>query len=315
MEIPRSVPHAPEQLDNKSDGPLARDLQTLLAELSQDRLLDRPDRLRERIEALDRLEAHLGDGSGQPSGAVRTIGAELLGRARTVQARLEAVNRDLYEAIRHEVQLGVRPGLLLQWATGPGRDVPADSRVNGDGYDFLDALVSGVLTFEQPAAEVASPPAEMVPYQPTPARHIFDLIGRTALTERDVLVDLGSGLGHVPLLASICTGARSIGVEREAAYVDCARRSAHALNLTNVMFIHQDARAADLSSGTVFYLYTPFTGTVLRSVLDLLRREAASRTVRVCTYGPCTPTIAEERWLEAVGTPQLDRPAIFRSRS
>ena len=290
------------------------ELQTLIAELAQDRSLDEPTRLRQRIEALDRLVDYLPDGQSQAGRAERTIGARLYGRARAIYARLEAINRELYQAIRHEIQRGAGPDRLLEWAPGSGRYGRAASRVNGQGYDYLDVLISGVLQFEQPDAEVAELAAEMVFYQPTPARHIFDLIGRAALTERDVLVDLGSGLGHVPLLASICTGARSIGIEREAAYVDCARRSARALNLTNVTFIRQDARAADFSSGTVFYLYTPFTGTILRTVLDSLRREAASREIRICTFGPCTSSVAEERWLEAVGTLQTDRPAIFRCR-
>jgi hypothetical protein len=80
-----------------------------------------------------------------------------------------------------------------------------------------------------------------------------------------------------------------------------------------VTFIQQDARAADFSSGTIFYLYTPFVGTILSAVLDSLRRETAGREIRVCTYGPCTPTVAKERWLEAVGTVETDRTAMFRS--
>lgn len=291
------------------------ELQTLIAEMVQDRSLVEPARLRQRIEALDRLEAYLLDGQGQIRGAERTIGAGLHGRARAIQARLETVNRKLYQAIRHDIQRGAGPALLLQFAHGSGRNGNAAGRMDGEGYDYLDVLVSGVLQFEQPGAEVAGPEVEMVSYQPTPARHIFDLIARTALTERDVLVDLGSGLGHIPLLASICTSARSIGIEREVAYVDCAKRSARALNLTNVTFIQQDARAADFSYGTVFYLYTPFTGTILHAVLDSLRREAAGREIRICTYGSCTSIVAEEPWLEAVGTMQTDRPVIFRYRN
>ena len=193
------------------------------------------------------------------------------------------------------------------------------SRYGGDGlaqedsYDSLDVAVSGILQFGEPAAEVAERTPEMVFYQPTPARHVFDLIGRAVLTERDVLVDLGSGLGHVPLLTSICTNARSIGVEREPAYVDCARQCALGLNLSNVTFLQQDARDTDFSCGTVFYLYTPFTGTILRAVLDSLRREAAAHPIRVGTYGPCTQIVAEEPWLEVVGLLQAGRAALFRS--
>ncbi len=299
--------------------PMMSELQNLIAELTQDRSLDDPARLPRRIEALDRLEAYLLDTQVQVGDAEHPDGAGLYDRAKAISARLEAVNRECYQAIRDEIQRGARPDRLLQWAPASARGAPASprdghtaSRANGDGYDYLDVLISRVLQFEQCDTEVAGLAPEMVPYQPTPARHIFGLISRAALTERDVLVDLGSGLGHVSLLASICTGARGIGIEREAAYVDCARRSALGLNLINVTFIQQDARAADLSSGTVFYLYTPFTGTILRSVLDSLRREAESREIRISTYGPCTPIVAMEPWLEAVEPPQMNRPAIFR---
>ena len=282
-------------------------LEALLRELEQDRSLDEPARIRERIDALDRLEIGLLHAQDQ------TDDRQLCDRTSAMCARLEAINDTFYQAIRSSIQRGVTPLWLLEQAASCSRDEGATSRAHEEGYDYLDAVVGGVLQFEEPAAEVAERTAEMVFYQPTPARHVFDLIGRAALTERDVLVDLGSGLGHVPLLTSICTNARGIGIEREAAYVDCARQCALALNLSNATFIRQDAREADLSCGTVFYLYTPFTGAILRTVLDSLRREAAIREIRICTYGPCTLSVAEEPWLEVVGTLKAGRPAVFRS--
>jgi predicted RNA methylase len=151
----------------------------------------------------------------------------------------------------------------------------------------------------------------MVFYQPSPARHIFDLIDRAALTERDIVVDLGSGLGHVPLLVAICTPARGAGIEIEAAYVDCARRSASSLNVRSATFISQDVRMADFSYGTVFYMHTPFTGSIMRAVLDSLHEEAAKRDIRICALGACALTIAEERWLEPDGPVSAGRPVIF----
>jgi len=46
-----------------------------------------------------------------------------------------------------------------------------------------------------------------------------------------------------------------------------------------------DARDADCKAGTVFYLYTPFSGSILRVCSIGLRHEASTRTFRVCTYG------------------------------
>jgi len=282
-------------------------LVSLIGELEQDRSLDEPRHLRQRIEALDDLDAYLSD--GQP------IGTALHHRARAIYAELESVNFRLYEAIRRDIQWGAGGRRLLEWMPDWADGNAAANLINCTGYDYLDELISGVLQFEEPSAEVVHLESEMVAYQPTPARHIFDLIGRTALTERDSLIDLGSGLGHVTLMASICTSASCTGIELEPSYVDCARKSARSLNLNNVRFIQGDARTADLSGGTLFYLYTPFSGSILRNVLNSLRQEAVRREIRIFTFGPCTQVVAEEQWLSAIGALETDRIAIFRSRN
>jgi len=240
-----------------------------------------------------------------------------------IRAGLERVNRELYQSIRSEIQRGARPEGLLRWLDAWEDDAPGwqnaerddeSGSASGMGYDYLDELLSGVFQFDEPVAGNALPGPEMVAYQPTPARHIFRLLALTALTANDVVVDFGSGLGHVPLMVSICTPARGIGIELEPAYVACARRCAERLNVRNVSFVERDARAADLSAGTVFYLYTPFRGAILSEVLGRLWREAANRPIRVCTYGPCTPVVAEEPWLKAVDVPRAERITLFHSR-
>ena len=269
--------------------------------LERDASLHRPERLGERIEAIDRLDALLfGD-------APETLCA----RAAALLARLEAANQAVYREIRQAIRRGDGAAALRSWvrALAPSARAPRD----GDGYDALDALLAGVLALDEPAGEGAPLPADMVFYQPTPARHILDLVDRAALGAADVLVDLGAGLGHVPLLASICTGARGIGIERDAARVACARRCAASLGLRRVEFIAQDARAAGLSAGTLFYLYTPFGGPILRHVLDRLKHEATTRAIRVATLGPCTATVAGEPWLCTTDVPRPDRIALFHS--
>ena len=283
--------------------PIENALVSLIEHLEQDRSLNEPRHLRQRGEALDDLDACIL--YGQP------IETALHRRARAIYAALESVNSRLYEAIRQDIQRGAGGGMLLEWM--PDWNGGANL-MNCRGYDYLDELISGVLQFEEPSAEVVQLESEMVSYQPTPARLIFDLIGRTALTERDFLIDLGSGLGHVTLMASICTSASCTGIELEPSYVDCARKSARSLNLNNVRFVQGDVRAADLSDGTVFYLYTPFIDTILRDVLNSLRLEAVRREIRICAFGPCTRVVAEEQWLSVIGALEADRIAIFRSR-
>lgn len=291
---------------------MSRALQAFISELEQDSSLREPDRLRERGDVLDRLEAYGLDGLPHGAHADATVEAGLRHRIDVLRAELEAIDGRLYQGIRLDIQRGAGARRLLEWVRATASDrtgTPAD----GESYDHLDGLVSGVLQIDEPGLQLAGLSAEMVFYQPTPARHIFDMIARTALDERDVLVDLGSGLGQVPVLAAICTGARCIGIEWESAHVECAQRCARALNLDQVTFVQGDVRMADLSAGTVFYLYTPFEGAMLRDVLDMLRAEAATRAIRICTLGPCTATVARERWLQAVGPREMHRPAVFRS--
>lgn len=225
-----------------------------------------------------------------------------------IRAYLEAMNDELCQSVRAEIQKGTRPSLFSQWLQSD--TVPA----GGLSFDSLDEIVSAVLGLEAPDSPPTHPPDGMVFYQPTPARHIFHLLRLTALSESDVLIDLGSGLGHVPLLASIWTGARSIGVEREGAYIASAQRCAQDLHLDRVSFLQEDAREADLSQGTVFYLYTPFTGAILAEVLRRLQRLGESRPIRVCTFGPCTETIVKEKWLVRIARPDPDQITIFCSR-
>ncbi len=202
-------------------------LQGLVERLENDPSFFEPNRLHERLEALNFLDAYVSDAPRRVFGD-ELYAEELNGRARAIYARLEAANCELYGAIRNEIQRGIRPEALLQWASS-AKIVDTPGPLNGVGYDDLDELISGIFQFEEPDEGSVKREPEKVFYQPTPARHIFSLIGQTALTEEDVLVDLGSGLGHVPLLVSICTPARSLGIELEATYVERAQECAQNL--------------------------------------------------------------------------------------
>lgn len=123
----------------------------------------------------------------------------------------------------------------------------------GPAYDYRDELLAGIQQFRE--TREVSPPIdrEMAVYQPTPVRQILRLITAGRLSENDVLVDLGSGLRHVPLLAWVLTGAEGVGIEVEPAYVATALESARSLFVQNRVHFHSgDARTGDLARGTVF---------------------------------------------------------------
>lgn len=301
----------------------------LLSQWENTDSLFEPDQFPLRLEILDRLEVldqpevtDQSPGPGQldarfPESAPAMVSAH----ARRLRARLEAANAELYASMQSSIRQGSAPAAFARQLE------PAPIQPGGLHYDHLDELVAGVFAFDQPGEAQAPAGPENVFYQPTPARHIFSLIRQAGIAARDVLLDLGSGLGHVPLLVSASTGARAIGIEFEPAYVASARSCAQKLNLDRVSFLLEDARDADLSAATVFYLYTPFKGSILRTVLDNLRAESklraqaeqkvktAPRPIRICAFGPCTLTVAQEEWLVPVTIPAEDRITVFHPKS
>jgi hypothetical protein len=289
-----------------------RVLHAFLDGLEDNPALFQPENLLERLIALDDLDSRLGGLDSADS--MSCMNSRIHHRAKALQTRLETANAMLYQSVRSEIVHHSQSRILLQWLQGLARQNESIIALPGFGFDSLDELVSGVLQLREPSEPNLPRSPEMVPYQPTPVRHILQLITASALVEDDVVVDLGSGLGHVPLLVSVMTGARSVGIEVQAAYVASAQECAHSLNLNRVRFIAQDARAADLSSGTVFYLYSPFNGSILAEVLSKLRMESTRRSIKICTLGPCTRMVANARWLKARALPYTGRIAVFDSR-
>jgi hypothetical protein len=131
-------------------------LQNVIGELEGDASLHEPNQLRQRIEALDRLDAYVFD-LEVSSLAADSTGAATYYRARAIQAKLEAANFEVYEAIRRDIQRGHGPNSLLQWMprSSAGEDVLGIT--NGGRYDYLDELIIGVLRFEEPGTAIVQP--------------------------------------------------------------------------------------------------------------------------------------------------------------
>ena len=292
-------------------------LHALLFGLEADSSLFQPEQLRERLIALDDLDA--GFGGFDSEEFIDCTHFRIHQRAKALRTRLEAANAELYQSIRADIVRGAQLLTFLQWIEGSWMQGSATQNGSGSllpgfGFDSRDELVSGILQLREPSEPDLQRSPEMVPYQPTPVRHILHLLAASLLSEDDVFVDLGSGLGHVPLLVSMLAGVRSLGIEVQPAYVAIAQECAQSLHLSRVRFIPQDARVADLSSGTVFYLYSPFTGSILTDVLSKLRMESTRRSIKICSLGPCTRVVANEAWLKASAPPDGGRITVFYSQ-
>ncbi len=287
------------------------DLHALLSLPEADSSLFLPGQLRKRLIALDDLDARFGGFDCADS--TRCTYSRLHRRAKALRIRLEAANAELYQSVRSDIVRGGQPRALLQWLEDSASGNEPGSPLPGLGFDYRDELVSGVLQLPEPSEPTLQPSPEMVPYQPTPVRHILHLIAAAMVTEDDVVVDLGSGLGHVPLLVSMMTGAQSLGIEMQPAYVVSAQECAQNLQLSRVQFIARDARDADLSRGTVFYLYSPFKGSILADVLGALRRESMHKPIKICSLGPCTPRVSDETWLKTSESSDTGSITVFDS--
>jgi histone methylation protein DOT1 len=165
------------------------------------------------------------------------------------------------------------------------------------GYDNLDIFMNGLSPFQTMPEETINLEPDMVSYHKTPARIVLELVEKSHFTKEDVFFDLGAGLGQVAILVNLLTGIRTRGIELEPAFCNYARACAESLNLSDVLFINADARKTDYSEGTIFFMFTPFRGEIMDTVLENLRKESLLRKITIITYGPCTVQVALQSWL------------------
>lgn len=212
---------------------------------------------------------------------------------------LESIDVRIFQQLRADISQGRLRGQALMDLLHEYPDFNLTTETTSDftGYDNLDIFLNGLLSFEDLPPETRNREPEMVFYQKTPARIILDLIVKAAFKPTDVFFDLGSGLGQATILVNLICCIVSKGVEFEPAFCNYARSCATGLHLNDVEFIHSDARYADYSTGTIFFMYTPFKGQMLQEVLQNLKQEAKNRKIKIFTYGPCTPEVARQKWL------------------
>ena len=275
--------------------------------------------LNSRIEAIDYIEFNIID---RIDGLLQTINppeelVPLKQYAQRVKRQLEDIDDNLFQRLRADIRTGGYTGTALKGLIDKyiGHN-SKDSRQQDDlGYDSLDVFINSLLLTNPAPVETKVREPEMVYYQQTPARIIFELVEKAHLTREDVFYDLGSGLGQVPILVNLLSGATARGIEFEPAYCAYARGCAVEFNLPRVEFINVDARKADFSDGTVFFMYTPFEGRILQEVLEKLRGESRRKMIRLFTYGPCTSLVSRQSWLKSVDQngAHLYQLGIFRS--
>ena len=106
------------------------------------------------------------------------------------------------------------------------------------------------------AQATVSKPLDVI-YVPTPDSVVKAMLATAKVGARDVVYDLGSGDGRIPIAAVRDFGAaRGIGIELDPQRIVEARANAAAAGVSDrVEFVQQDLFEADLSGATVVTMY------------------------------------------------------------
>ena len=139
-------------------------------------------------------------------------------------------------------------------------------------------------------------PGQDVRYEPTPMPVVHALLELAGVGPRDVVYDLGSGDGRIPIAAARTFGARGVGIEIDPALVTQAQANAREAGVEDkVEFRLGDMYAADVRSATVVTLFLhPGPNLKLREKL----RSGLPAGARIVSYvwdmGGWTPADARQ---------------------
>jgi SAM-dependent methyltransferase len=174
-----------------------------------------------------------------------------------------------------------------------------------------DAWVDCVLGLDSVPEDGPALPQGCVPYLPCPVDALLRMVEHAGVRESDVFVDVGSGVGRVAALVHLLTGAEAVGIEIQPALVLAARELQARLNAERLSLIEGDAArlTGSIVTGSVFFLYCPFSGERLAQVLDALESIAHKRPIRVCCVDLPLPP---RPWLTLAAPPSGDL-TVYRS--
>jgi len=105
-------------------------------------------------------------------------------------------------------------------------------------------------------AEDLTPVKDAGPYVPSPQSVVADMLRYADVTNKDFLIDLGSGDGRIVLTAAKVFGARGFGVEIKEDLVKKSNEAAQKEGLADrVKFMKADLFTTDMSQATVITMY------------------------------------------------------------
>lgn len=143
----------------------------------------------------------------------------------------------------------------------------------------------------------------LAPYVPTPEDVVERMLRLAQTTGEDVVFDLGSGDGRIPIAAAKLFGARGVGVDIDPRRIEESRANAKAAGVAHLVeFRLGDALKADVSTATVVTLYMLGSGNAaLRPVLTRQLRPGARIVSHAFSMGPSWPAETVDHFVSARG--------------
>ena len=121
---------------------------------------------------------------------------------------------------------------------------------------IMAVFVCVLLLIGSGTAQNAPVRAPDVVYVPTPQPVVNAMLELAAVTDKDVVYDLGCGDGRIPITAAQKFGARGVGIDIDPKRIEEANENAKAAGVTDkVTFLTQDLFESDISAATVVTLY------------------------------------------------------------
>jgi SAM-dependent methyltransferase len=152
-----------------------------------------------------------------------------------------------------------------------------------------------------------APPARAVqvrvPYVPSPAEVVDRMLTVAGVTKDDVVYDLGSGDGRIPIAAAKTYGARGVGLDINPDRIAESRANAKAAGVEQlVQFREQDVLDADFSEATVVTLYLLASANAqLRPVITKQVKPGTRIVSHAFSMGPTWPADTVDHFKTTTG--------------
>jgi SAM-dependent methyltransferase len=146
-------------------------------------------------------------------------------------------------------------------------------------------------------------PHTLAPYFSTPPDVVERMLALAGVTSEDVVYDLGSGDGRIPIAAAVKYGARGVGIDIVPARIAESRANAVAAGVDHLVeFRLEDALTANVSDATVVTLYLLSSSNLkLRPHLVGQLRPGARVVSHAFSMGPEWPAHKLDQFQSAAG--------------